>query len=346
MSRNNQFILFAAACPVNMEMLKVKEEYINIFNQKERFDDSSLYRLKSFFEMSIGDLSNHVLDVNPYIIHLSNHSLFNGNTVFEEKGNRQSKEIPADAFGNFFSFSRENLELVFLNSCYSIEQAEKVSKHVKYVVAMSDHIPDDFAISFAANFYKMLFIKKEYLVSFAFAHNHVCMSDPAKVLGPQFYENGNKLKVEEIKDRLAMTKDSIKSLTSEVETFLENEKSIDERRAKLRENSPHQDGLRIMWNKRKQMSESVAAKVFSEKSETKQLYLAIEISDILIHIHDAIAMDEISHLACYLLDPKITVSDITYSLYEVSNRLQCDKRIPESDRRVLADSIAIILRHF
>ena len=53
-------------------------------------------------------------------------------------------------------FWETNIDLVFLNACYSEKQATAISKHVNCVIGMSDAIPDDTAIEFASTFYSSL----------------------------------------------------------------------------------------------------------------------------------------------------------------------------------------------
>lgn len=343
MNRNNQIILFAAASPVDMGLLKVKDEYISIFNEQQDFDASYLYRMKSFFKLSIRELTDHVLKVNPNILHLSNHSLFNGDTVFDDKLTGHSKKVDPEAFGNFFSFTSNNLELVFLNSCYSIEQAEEVSRHIKYVVAMSDHIPNEFAINFATDFYRMLFIKKEYLPSFAYAHNKVYMEDQTKIRGPQLYENGNRLKKEEIKKRVDFSKNSITELTLELKTILKNNKPRDEKRLILQDKSPFKVGLIIFWSRKKQLADDAASKILSERTRSHQISLMVDVSNVLAYIHDAILINEPSHLACYPFETFSNTSNIRKSLKLISNKIHVNKLIPEKDRMIITEYLSLFI---
>jgi len=343
MNRNNQIILFAAACPVDMGLLKAKDEYINIFNEQQDFDASYLYRMKSFFKLSIGELTNHVITVNPNILHLSNHSLFGGDTVFEDKVTGHKNEVDSEYFGNFFRFTGKNLEMVFLNSCYSIEQAKEVSQHIKYVVAMSDHIPDEFAIKFATNFYKMLFIKKEYLPSFAFARNNVGMEDQAKVRGPQLYEDGNRLNKEEIEERLISSENSIEGLTLELKTILENNKSRDEKRLMLQDKSLFKDGLNIFWSRKKQLADDAAKKILSDKTRSHQISLMVDISNVLAYIHDAILIHEPSHLACYPFETFSSTQNVRDSLNLISNKIHCNSLILKKDRAIITEYLSLFI---
>ena len=45
---------------------------------------------------------------------------------------------------------------MFLNACYSAEQADAISRHIPYVIGMSHAISDHAALEFAVGFYDAL----------------------------------------------------------------------------------------------------------------------------------------------------------------------------------------------
>ena len=66
------------------------------------------------------------------------------------------QEVPQSALSEVFRVLGKNIDLVFLNACFSEKQATAIAKHVNCVIGMSDAIPDDTAIEFASTFYSSL----------------------------------------------------------------------------------------------------------------------------------------------------------------------------------------------
>ena len=50
----------------------------------------------------------------------------------------------------------KDISLVFLNACYSEDQAKAISQHVDFVIGMSRTISDEASIAFATSFYSSL----------------------------------------------------------------------------------------------------------------------------------------------------------------------------------------------
>ena len=73
------------------------------------------------------------------------------------------------ALSEFFQILGKDIPLVFLNACYSEEQAKAISKHVNYVIGMSRAISDEAAIKFSVSFYSSLGFGKSVEDSFRLA---------------------------------------------------------------------------------------------------------------------------------------------------------------------------------
>ena len=55
-----------------------------------------------------------------------------------------------------FKVLGKEIDLVFLNACYSEKQARAIAEHVNCVIGMSNAISDIAAIEFASTFYSSL----------------------------------------------------------------------------------------------------------------------------------------------------------------------------------------------
>ena len=61
----------------------------------------------------------------------------------------QVEIVPSDALSKIFELLSGKVSLVFLNACYSEEQAKAISKHIDFVIGMSKAISDEAARKFA-----------------------------------------------------------------------------------------------------------------------------------------------------------------------------------------------------
>lgn len=70
----------------------------------------------------------------------------------------QDRAVPvsADALRATFAALRDEIRLVLLNACYSVEQTTAIAEEIDCVIGMSDLISDDAALAFAAAFYRAL----------------------------------------------------------------------------------------------------------------------------------------------------------------------------------------------
>jgi hypothetical protein len=95
-----------------------------------------------------------LLKVNPRIVHFSGHGTIDG-LVFENQ-ERQTHIVNPEALADLFKLFAGKVECVLLNSCYSAPQAEAISKHINYVIGVTNEISDKAAIEFAVGFYDAL----------------------------------------------------------------------------------------------------------------------------------------------------------------------------------------------
>ena len=71
-----------------------------------------------------------------------------GGLIFEDK------KVTSTDIENFFTNRESPVDCVVLNSCYSEELSEEVTKYVRYAIGMKQAIKDEDAIKFAKNFYR------------------------------------------------------------------------------------------------------------------------------------------------------------------------------------------------
>jgi hypothetical protein len=138
-------------------------------NPKEEANLQSGFELKTIKkEMKLGDKSEafeflhpemavtateitRAFTQNPDFIHFSGHGQQKG--IIIAKDDNTAQLLPNMALKLLFSKLKHKPKLVFLNACYSAEQAKTISEFGIYVVGNSLPVDDNAAISFAKGFY-------------------------------------------------------------------------------------------------------------------------------------------------------------------------------------------------
>lgn len=151
-------ILFLAANPIGMPGLSSGEEYREIKSSIS----TSLYRDRFNLEYGgaarIDDIPLLLSPTVPDIVHFSCHG-DDRNHIILEDDQRQGQAISLKAITEIISSSsldRKNIQCVFLNACYSNDQAEELSKYVKCTIGISGEIEDKTAIKVAKVFYRLI----------------------------------------------------------------------------------------------------------------------------------------------------------------------------------------------
>src|SRR5215213_5063799 len=146
-------ILFLSANPAQTDPLDLIKE-CNQINQKIRSSAGrELLKLEQRHDISIKWLIEELLNYNPQILHFSGHGSDKNALIFKNEITGQIEEVPPSALSKLFKVLGKEIDLVFLNACYSEKQARAIAEHVNCVIGMSDAVSDDTAIEFASTFY-------------------------------------------------------------------------------------------------------------------------------------------------------------------------------------------------
>jgi len=190
----NQTVLFIAASPKNLDNLQITFEYAAIKNVLV----SSINRDKFLFKdpvlaATIDSLVNAINISEPTIIHFSGHAGKKGIVLSDRDNNREL--IPTVILERYFETFHNGIDCVFLNACYSVEQAAVISKHSKYVIGMNCPIGDDAAIIFSEAFYRCLFNDSglDYKKAFIQARIKLQLRAVEEYTTPEIWGNGEKI---------------------------------------------------------------------------------------------------------------------------------------------------------
>lgn len=118
-----------------------------------RFRDS--LELIPLLAPTTDDILHFLNQHKPQIVHFSGHGLESGELIVVDEA-ENAHIIPFDALVALFHLFRASVDLVILNACYSAIQAQVLAQSINYVIGMSNAVPDETAIAFAAAFYGAL----------------------------------------------------------------------------------------------------------------------------------------------------------------------------------------------
>ncbi len=158
-------ILFLSANPLNTDPLRLDEEMrsIDLALRQSEFRDRT--DLRSHWAVRIGDLQELFLRHRPDIVHFSGHGSDASEIVLQDDLG-QAVVVPAHALSNLFALFKEQIRCVFLNACFSAEQAAGIGEHIDAVIGMREAISDQAATLFSTAFYRGIGYGQDLLTAF------------------------------------------------------------------------------------------------------------------------------------------------------------------------------------
>lgn len=145
-------ILLLAASPAETTELQLDEEVraIDLVLQQSRLRDQ--IDLFSHWAVQIDDIAPLLLRHRPVILHFSGHGSINHRIVLKSIAGAAA-EVNELAFADLIHAAARTTRCVFLNACYSYEQAQLITTHIPAVIGVSGTISDVAAATFAKSFY-------------------------------------------------------------------------------------------------------------------------------------------------------------------------------------------------
>jgi hypothetical protein len=130
--------------------------YVNVVKEGTEIQQTlDGQRDKFQFFHSLGITKDHFLDdlerYRPHILHFSGHGTEYSSLVFQD-----GDELSSEQLERTFQSLPFKISVVFLNACYSKQQARSISKYVDYIIGMKKAVSDEAAIIFSSKFYKSL----------------------------------------------------------------------------------------------------------------------------------------------------------------------------------------------
>ncbi|MFA2884963.1 CHAT domain-containing protein [Acinetobacter pittii] len=148
-------VLFMASNPRDQHQLSLDIEVRSIEEQilKAQHRDSIVFESK--WAVRPGDILHYMNTCEPTIVHFSGHGSANDELVLMGN-NDETRLVSLDAIVQAMSVANDNLRLVFFNTCFSYNQASRVTEHVECAIGMIQSISDEAAQKFSAQFYSSI----------------------------------------------------------------------------------------------------------------------------------------------------------------------------------------------
>ncbi|MUG93276.1 TIR domain-containing protein [Scytonema sp. UIC 10036] len=165
-------ILILSANPKNTNELRLGEEVRAIQAALDQCKNRNEFEIMTRWAVQVDDLQPILLEHTPDIVHFSGHGEGSQGLALENEIG-QMQLVSSTALAGLFKLFRTHIECVFLNACYSEEQAKAISQYINCVVGMNQAIGDVAAIKFAKGFYRALGTDKTYKEAFEFGCNSI-----------------------------------------------------------------------------------------------------------------------------------------------------------------------------
>ena len=180
MTTSMKNLLFLAASPADQARLNLGKEHDAVKAELK----SAEFALEAFFDLRAHRIQDKLLEYKPFIVHFSGHGTQRGEIYIEDQ-HGDGHPISSRALGDLFGLLKGNIQLVFLNACYSEEQAQAISEHIDCVIGMSNEIEDEAARTFSVAFYRALGFGTDLRTAFDLGCNAIDIENLEDILVPK-----------------------------------------------------------------------------------------------------------------------------------------------------------------
>lgn len=148
-------ILFLASNPDSTTPLALGDEARDIEAKIRATEHRDSLVLRTRWAVRADDLLQALNEDSPTVVHFSGHGAGAPGIVLHGDGGGK-QNVKADALKHLFVTLKDDIRVVVMNACYSVEQARSIVDIIDCVIGMSDSIGDEAARKFAASFYRAL----------------------------------------------------------------------------------------------------------------------------------------------------------------------------------------------
>lgn len=168
-------VLILSANPSDTSQLRLSEEIRDIKESLKLLKGECQILIESVGAARYRDLSKHILEYQPNIVHFSGHGSGESGLLFEDPSG-YTRAVDAEALAGLFELFSNQIECVVLNACYSQVQAEAIAQHIQHVIGMDRSIADSSAIEFSIGFYSALRAGRPYEFAYKLGRQSIGMA--------------------------------------------------------------------------------------------------------------------------------------------------------------------------
>lgn len=155
-AQKESVVLFFAANPADTEALRTGKEFMVIKKALESGYGETKIKIRPSLATRSKDISRELLRVKPWIVHFAGHGGGPEESFVVEDEDGCARIVPPGGLASLFEIAGKDVECVIINACSTVGLAQALSRHVNYVIAMSQPIYDLDAIEFSRAFYQAL----------------------------------------------------------------------------------------------------------------------------------------------------------------------------------------------
>jgi anti-sigma regulatory factor (Ser/Thr protein kinase) len=167
-----QKILVLAANPRSTPPLRLDQEMREIEEGLRRSRSEEQFVMEKRLAVRIEDLRRALLDEKPLFVHFCGHGSGQEGIMLEDLTG-YPQLVKAEPLANLFKLFSNQVKCIVLNACYSEVQATALSKHIDYVIGMSQAIDDKSSIHFSTCFYDAIGAGRNVEDAFEFGKNAI-----------------------------------------------------------------------------------------------------------------------------------------------------------------------------
>jgi hypothetical protein len=182
-------ILFLSANPWTTSRILVDEEAREIFNGLHEGPDRERFVLHKHAATRPSDIQRLLMTYRPHIVHFSGHASKKRKIILGGIPGR-GKQIEPQALVQVLALYRKHLRLVFLNACFTRNQARSLSAVVDYSIGSSNPIGDKEGVAFAGAFYRALGFGKSVREAFESAMAEMALMKMKRARGLELFVRG------------------------------------------------------------------------------------------------------------------------------------------------------------
>ena len=132
-------ILFLAANPFDTDRLRLAEQVRAIFDELQMSAAREAFDIVPQLAVKASDLQRLLLTYRPTIVHFSGHGTGMSQIMLEDD---QGGRLPVDkeVLARVLELHQGEIQLVFLNACFTKPVAEQISKTINYTIGTRTEI--------------------------------------------------------------------------------------------------------------------------------------------------------------------------------------------------------------